>query len=229
MLFIIDFDGTVAPVDTVDALLERFAAPAWRQIEEQWVSDQIDSQQCMAAQIDLVSGDRSSLEHFLESVDLDPAFTDFVLYASTFADLAIVSDGLDYPIRHALQRPGIPPIAIYANKLGFRTGGLEISFPYTDAACAVNSGVCKCAVSRSLVRGRAVTTVLIGDGRSDQCFARSAGHVFAKGSLRRFCEQERIAHTPFDSFADVLAVIRRWNVLPYDKVLEESACPLAGP
>ena len=40
MLFIIDFDGTVAPTDTVDALLEQFADPEWRNIEEQWVSGQ---------------------------------------------------------------------------------------------------------------------------------------------------------------------------------------------
>ena len=33
MLFIVDFDGTIAPTDTVDALLEKFAAPEWRRIE----------------------------------------------------------------------------------------------------------------------------------------------------------------------------------------------------
>ena len=34
MLFIIDFDGTVAPADTVDDLLERFADPEWKRIED---------------------------------------------------------------------------------------------------------------------------------------------------------------------------------------------------
>jgi 2-hydroxy-3-keto-5-methylthiopentenyl-1-phosphate phosphatase len=228
MLFIIDFDGTVAPTDTVDALLERFADPEWRLLEDQWVTGQINSQECMAAQIALVSADRPVLEDFLQSVAIDPAFTDFVRYVSTFADLAIVSDGLDYPIRYALKDLAVPPIPIYANRLGFRTGGLDISFPHTDAACAVKSGVCKCAVSRSVDAGRGLTTVLIGDGRSDQCIARSAGYVFAKGSLRRFCEEEDIDHTPFDSFADVLTVVSRWNILPRKKVFEESACPLAG-
>jgi 2-hydroxy-3-keto-5-methylthiopentenyl-1-phosphate phosphatase len=227
MLFIIDFDGTVAPTDTVDALLETFADPEWRVVEDRWVAGQINSQECMAAQIALVSADRPDLEDFLQSVAIDPAFPAFVRYASTFADLAIVSDGLDYPIRHALRDLAIPPIPIYANRLGFRTGGLDISFPHIEPACLVKSGVCKCAAARSVDAGRGLTTVLIGDGRSDQCIARSANHVFAKGSLQKFCEQENIDHMSFDTFADVLAVVRRWNILPRKKVLEESACPLA--
>jgi len=49
MLFLVDFDGTVAPTDTVDALLERFADPEWRRLEERWVRGEISSRQCMAA------------------------------------------------------------------------------------------------------------------------------------------------------------------------------------
>jgi 2-hydroxy-3-keto-5-methylthiopentenyl-1-phosphate phosphatase len=226
MLFIVDFDGTVAPRDTVDALLERFANPEWRYVEAEWVAGRISSRQCMAAQIALVAGDRGKLEEFLQSVDIDPTFPAFIRYVHPFADLAIVSDGLDYPIRHALQKLDIPPIPIYANKLGFRPGGLDISFPYANDACAVMSGVCKCGVARAVDAGRKLTTVLIGDGRSDLCVARTAGYVFAKGSLRRFCEAEGIIHTPFETFHDVLAVIREWNIHERQKPLQETAWPL---
>ena len=226
MLFIIDFDGTVAPADTVDTLLERHAAPEWRRIEEQWASGLINSQECMAAQIALVSAERPVLESFLQSVAIDPSFPEFVRYASTFADLAIVSDGLDYPIRHALQKLDIPPIPIYANKLGFTPRGLDISFPYTDSTCAVKSGVCKCAMARAVDAGRDLTTVLIGDGRSDQCIAREARYVFAKGSLLRFCREEGINHIPFDSFADILKLTRGWNIRPHERFLKERSCPL---
>ncbi|HXH39893.1 MAG TPA: MtnX-like HAD-IB family phosphatase [Thermoanaerobaculia bacterium] len=225
MLFIIDFDGTVAPTDTVDALLERFANPEWRRVEAEWVAGRISSRQCMAAQIALVNGERPELEAFLESVAIDPSFPAFVKYVFPFADLAIVSDGLDYPIWHAMQKLDIPHIPIYANKLGFRPGGLDISFPYTDDTCSVMSGVCKCAVARSVDAGRGLTTVLIGDGRSDLCIARSAGYVFAKGSLRRFCEAEGIIHTPFESFHDVLSVIQGWSLHERSASLQESAWP----
>src|SRR5437867_8040838 len=102
MLFIVDFDGTVAPTDTVDALLERFADPQWRRIEERWVSGEIDSRHCMAAQIALVRGSRAVLEEFLHSVTVDPSFIDFVRAVEAFAEVIVVSDGLDDPARHAL-------------------------------------------------------------------------------------------------------------------------------
>jgi 2,3-diketo-5-methylthio-1-phosphopentane phosphatase len=228
MLFIIDFDGTVAPTDTVDALLERFADPEWRRIEEQWVAGRINSQQCMAAQLGLVTADRAVLEEFLRSVTIDPAFPAFVRYVRRFADLAVVSDGLDYPIRHAMQRHRIP-IPIYANQLGFRSRGLDLCFPHADAACEVKSGVCKCAVARSVDAGRALPVVLIGDGQSDRCIARSADYVFAKGSLRKYCEEADIIHTPFESFSDVLTVVRGWDAQLYEGRFEETKCPLPAP
>ncbi|HXA20354.1 MAG TPA: MtnX-like HAD-IB family phosphatase [Thermoanaerobaculia bacterium] len=228
MLFIIDFDGTVAPADTVDALLEQFADPEWRRIEEEWVAGRINSRECMAAQLALVAAERPVLEGFLRSVAIDPAFAAFARHATTFADLAIVSDGLDYPIRQALQGLRTPPIPVFANRLGFRPGGLELSFPYTDAACSVKSGLCKCAVTRAVDAGRGLTIVLIGDGRSDQCVARRADYVFAKGSLIRFCETEQIPYIPFESFSDVLAIVKGWNIRPRaEQPIEERSCPLA--
>lgn len=216
MLFVIDFDGTVAPSDTTDALLERFADPEWRRIEEQWVRGEIGSRQCMAAQIALVEGDDDALEDFLRSVQIDPQFAEFVEYVKDFAELAIVSDGLDYPIVHAVRDLDI---AVYANRLSFRRRGLSLSFPHGDPACGAGSGVCKCAIARAAGNG---PVVLIGDGRSDFCIARSAGYVFAKGSLRRFCEAEQINHSPFETFGDVLSVVRVW------KAQQESECPLPG-
>lgn len=210
MLFIIDFDGTVAPTDTVDALLERFAHPDWRAVEAQWVRGEINSQQCMAAQLAMVRTDQSVVRRFLEQAEIDPSFPEFVTYARGFADLAVVSDGLDYTILHSL-RSIEPPVPIYANALEFRTQCLGIGFPHADAACIVSSGVCKCAVARNIDAGRGVPTILIGDGQSDTCVARTVSHVFAKGSLLRFCVAENIAHTPFETFADVMAVLREWG------------------
>ena len=226
MLFIVDFDGTIAPTDTVDALLEKFAAPEWRRIEKQWVDGHINSQQCMTAQLGLVRADRDILEDFLQSVPIDPFFSEFVRHAATFADVAVVSDGLDYPIRHALQKLDIPPVPVRANHLEFQPYGLDISFPHTDAACAHQSGVCKCAVARALEGGRGRPIVLIGDGRSDRCLARYADHVFAKGPLRKYCEDEGIAHTSFESFHDVLAAVRSWDTVPINPSLPEKLCPL---
>ena len=225
MLFVIDFDGTVAPADTVDALLERFADSEWRRIEEQWVRGEIDSRQCMAAQIALVEGEEEALAGFFQSVEIDPHFETFVRYAAGFAELVIASDGLDYPIACALRRLGLS-IPFYANRLAFRRGGLGISFPHSDSACAVGSGVCKCAVASRADAGRSLPMVLIGDGRSDMCVARAADHVFARGTLRRFCEAENINYSPFETFGDVLSVVRKWEAREFEESPREFEWPL---
>jgi len=223
MLFIIDFDGTVAPIDTVDALLQEFAAPEWERLEEDWVSGKINSQQCMSGQLALVRGERTQLKEFLEAVQIDPSFPDFVEYVRSFGEVVVVSDGLDYPIRHALEKAGLE-IPVFANALQFRDQGLAISFPYADPVCAVKSGACKCGISRSVNDGRQLPVVLVGDGRSDQCIARVADYVFAKSTLRSICEAEGIRHTPFETFADVLEVVRGWR---FGAPEEEWKWPLA--
>jgi 2-hydroxy-3-keto-5-methylthiopentenyl-1-phosphate phosphatase len=220
MLFIIDFDGTVAPADTVDALLEKFADPDWLRIEQEWVDGTISSRQCMAAQLALISADELTLRTFLENVMIDPSFPAFVRHVSPFADLAIVSDGLDYPIIHAMRKAGVS-VPVYANRAEFRPCGIDISFPFSSAACSVNSGVCKCSVARTVDAGRGLTSVLIGDGRSDQCVAHQADFVFAKGSLIAYCLENNIPFTPFESFADVLNAIKAWPVVPQSPVKEK--------
>ena len=51
---ICDFDGTVTPFDVTDAILERFARPAWKTIEDEWVRGAISARQCMERQIPLI-------------------------------------------------------------------------------------------------------------------------------------------------------------------------------
>jgi 2,3-diketo-5-methylthio-1-phosphopentane phosphatase len=226
-LFIVDFDGTIAVGDTVDRLLERFADPSWRAIEDAWVAGRINSRDCMRAQLALVTAERPQLEEFFRAVDIDPSFAEFVHCASALGQVAVVSDGLDHPIRLALERRAVAPVPVFANRLEFSTAGLDLSFPHAHATCTPQSGVCKCAVARSLDAGRGLQTVLIGDGRSDLCIARSADYVFAKDSLLRYCQTEGIAHTPFTSFRDVLAVIQGWDTVSPNPIAREPSCQMS--
>ena len=206
--FVVDFDGTIAPLDTVDSLLDTFADPTWEAIENQWVQGDINSRTCLKRQLDLIFAARSALDAFFDAIRIDPTFPEFVRYASTFAHLAVVSDGLDYPITQVLQKAGLASLPVFANKMDFTDTGLAISFPHSSKTCVCQSGVCKCAVARAL-GGDLV--ILIGDGMSDQCLAQDADYVFAKGSLARFCDTTGIPFTPFTSFADVLANVQRWD------------------
>lgn len=210
MLFIIDFDGTLAVHDTVDAILERFADPSWEQVEQDWLQGKISAVECMTRQLRMVRADNVTLENFFRGIQLDASFLPFYQHIRHLAAVAIVSDGLDHAIKIATRNAALPELPIYANRLHFVPEGIDITFPHRQPDCAGGNGVCKCAVARDLAQGADGPVVLIGDGKSDACLARSADVVFAKGSLTRYCEQENIAHHRFQTFADVLAVVKQW-------------------
>lgn len=210
MLFVIDFDGTLARKDTVDAMLEKFAPADWADIEREWLDGRITAVQCMQQQIRMVKADHIAIESFFRAIELDDSFLPFYRHVSAFAQVAIVSDGLDHAIKVATKQAGLPEIPAYANRLHFVPDGIDISFPHLTPQCNAGNGVCKCAVARDLSGAQGGPVVLVGDGKSDACLARSADVVFAKSSLLRHCKEQNIAHIPFDTFEDVLAAVKTW-------------------
>jgi 2,3-diketo-5-methylthio-1-phosphopentane phosphatase len=210
VLFVIDFDGTLSVGDTVDAMLERFAEPAWTAVEQQWLDGRITAIECMQAQLRMVKTDHVTLENFFRSIQLDASFLPFYRHVSQFAEVAIVSDGLDHAIKVAMRNAAMPDLPVYANKLHFEPDGIDISWPHRNLACKGGNGVCKCAVARNLSGGDQ-RVVLIGDGKSDACLAAEADVVFAKSGLIRHCEANNIPHYKFQTFADVLAKVKSWS------------------
>jgi 2,3-diketo-5-methylthio-1-phosphopentane phosphatase len=209
MLFVVDFDGTLSVRDTVDAMLEKFADPSWEGIEQEWLDGKITAVQCMQKQLHMVKADHVTLEDFFRSIQLDASFLPFYKHVKEFSKVAIVSDGLDHAIHVAMKNADFPELPIYANKLHFVPDGVDMSWPHKNPDCTGGNGVCKCAVANNLSNGEK-PVVLIGDGKSDACLAKSADIVFAKGSLIKYCEANNIPHIKFQTFADVLAKVRSW-------------------
>ncbi|ADI30163.1 MtnX-like HAD-IB family phosphatase [Methylotenera versatilis] len=211
MLFVIDFDGTLSVGDTVDAMLERFADDRWKDLEDEWLEGNITAIECMKQQLDLVEVDQVTLENFFRGIQLDASFIPFHKYISQFSKVAIVSDGLDHAIDVATRNAAIPEMPIYANKLTFKPNGVSISYPYRNLDCKAGNGVCKCQIAEQLSSDVGGPVVLIGDGKSDYCLAKHADIVFAKGKLITHCEQENIPFRRFQTFAEVLDVVKKWD------------------
>jgi 2,3-diketo-5-methylthio-1-phosphopentane phosphatase len=209
MLFVIDFDGTLSVGDTVDAMLERFAGPEWKVVEQEWLDGHITAVQCMQKQIRMVRSDHVALENFFRGIQLDASFLPFYKHVSQFSQVAVVSDGLDHAIKVAMKNAALPELPVYANKLHFVPDGIDISWPHRNTNCSAGNGVCKCAVARDLSDGDK-RVILVGDGKSDACLAQEADVVFAKGSLLNYCEKHEIPHFKFQTFADVLAKVKTW-------------------
>jgi 2-hydroxy-3-keto-5-methylthiopentenyl-1-phosphate phosphatase len=114
----------------------------------------------------------------------------------------ILSDGLDYYINRVLEREGLSHLQAYTNKLTFSDdGNLIPEFPHTDEECK------QCAnCKRNHIINHSSDdefTVYIGDGYSDACPVQFCDFIFAKKSLLKFCETNRISFSPYKNFYDV--------------------------
>ena len=203
-----DFDGTIAVHDVTDRLLDRFADPAWLEIESDWRAGRIDSHECMAAQVAVIDASRAELDDFLDGLEIDPLFAAFAVAARAAGHaLEIVSDGIDYAIHRILRRHAVAALPVFANALepdGDRRWRLR--FPHRRTQCDVGSGTCKCARARAS-DGSDPPVLLIGDGRSDFCVSQRADLVLAKGALARHCRANALPHLEIAGFGDALSIL----------------------
>lgn len=205
---LVDFDGTLVPSDATDSLLERFAAPEWRDVEALWQSGKIGSRECLSRQVSLLRATPDELDEAINDIGIDPSFRSFMNLCTDYGITAsVVSDGFDRVIGRVLYNHGIV-MRYTANRLEpVGEDRWTVSFPHVAERCRMLAGHCKCATADRESRG---IKVVIGDGRSDFCVAGGADLVFAKGNLATHCESEAITHTPIKSFADVTQSLSAW-------------------
>jgi 2-hydroxy-3-keto-5-methylthiopentenyl-1-phosphate phosphatase len=207
----VDFDGTISHQDSTDILLERFADPAWREIESSWQAGLIGSRQCMAEQVTLLRMSEAELESFIDGIEIDPAFPAFIAACRACdIDVSVVSDGLDRIVGGVLARCKLANLAVCANALVFLgDNNWRLHSPHRSNSCRSAAGTCKCQVAArygKAERSAPKLTLLIGDGRSDQCLAEEADFVLAKSALAPYCGRRNIPHLAFTGFADVLTL-----------------------
>ena len=204
----VDFDGTIAPVDTTDLLLERFADPHWHEIEEAWKAGQIGSRECLVRQIDLVRATPEEMDDFIAGIEIDPAFPDFVAMCQTAGHrMSVVSDGLDRTVGTVLQRAGLR-LPHFANHIAFIGGNRwRLTFPYARSDCRALSGNCKCQFTDA---ASGLVRIHVGDGRSDFCASERADLVLAKASLARHCREKELPHFAFETFEEATSLLSGW-------------------
>jgi 2,3-diketo-5-methylthio-1-phosphopentane phosphatase len=204
----IDFDGTIASVDTTDLLLERFAAPAWRDIEEDWKAGRIGSRECLVRQIDLVRASPAQLDAFIAGIGIDPGFPQFISLCRHLGHaVTVVSDGLDRTVGSVIERHGLE-LDYYANHLQWRgRDRWRLTFPHARSECASLSGNCKCQFTEGRPRE---LRILVGDGRSDFCLAGRADLVLAKSALLEHCVEKDLPHLAFGDFGEATDLLARW-------------------
>ncbi|MCL5006182.1 MAG: MtnX-like HAD-IB family phosphatase [Acidobacteria bacterium] len=221
-----DFDGTISLVDVADAILEQFADPSWRKVEEEWVRGSIGSEECLRRQMALVKTTAKQLNALIDAVPLDPDFSTFYRFVQMQRlPFYIVSDSFDYVIRRALKRAGADGELrngkhLFSSALRLVRGELHLSFPHSKINCPHGCATCKAAIIQR-VRGERCPVVFVGDGLSDRFAVEEADMIFAKEELLDYCHEKGLDCVPFQTFRDVQAGVAKLLGL------EMSACDVA--
>jgi 2-hydroxy-3-keto-5-methylthiopentenyl-1-phosphate phosphatase len=204
----IDFDGTIVPRDATDFLLERFASPAWRDVEEDWCAGRIGSRECMTRQVALLRATPRRLEAAIAELAIDRGFASFVRQCRHRGiGMTILSDGFDIVIDQVLRTAGLM-LPFFANRLvAVGPDRWRVSFPSARSDCRVLAGNCKCAFTEAYAT---LLKVVIGDGRSDHCVAQRADVVFAKAELLALCRTSSTPHFAFADFYEVGGQLAAW-------------------
>lgn len=208
----VDFDGTITQKDIGEEMFLKFGdAEEAQRIIDRWIKNEItsvDTWQQLCATVE--NFNEEAFDLFLEGIQIDSTFKSFVEYCDVNNfEIMILSDGLDYYINKFLKREGLHHIKAYTNKLTFDGDILIPQFPHTDEECK------QCAnCKRNHIINHSSDddyTVYIGDGYSDACPVQYCDFIFAKKSLLKFCEVNRISFSPFKNFNDVRRKLEELN------------------
>ena len=202
-----DFDGTIAQVDVIDSLLENFAPPQWRDIEQEWKTGKIGSRECLTRQVALLNMSQFQLDQYLNEIEIDSDFPVFVkeMFSKGYK-ITIVSDGLDYAIQRILTRYHLNYLPVFSNHLQtIDERHWQLTFPHFKPECKAISGHCKCSTVK---QHQSTHSILIGDGTSDFCAAEEVDMVFAKHKLISHCVQKNIAHYPVQNFSEIRNIFK---------------------
>ncbi|HEX2571570.1 MAG TPA: HAD-IB family phosphatase [Polyangia bacterium] len=208
-VLVLDFDGTLTDVDVGDAVCDRFAPPAWREIDKRWERREISLPEAQRGMWGLVRATREqALAGAREVGHLRPGLESLLGKAEGLgAEVWLASGGFDFYIEALLGEQRGRFARAYYNATRFEGDQLTVEFPHAALACS-SCAVCKGKVC-DLARERGGPIVFVGDGHSDRCVIGRADRIAAvRGShLARWCREHGVAVLEFDRLDEVEALL----------------------
>ncbi len=201
----VDFDGTITTRDVGESLFLEFGDKVEvDKIIKLWIDRKISSFESWKLFCKTVKDfDIDKFYSFLDTISIDKTFYNFVEYCKTKDfNVCVVSDGFDLYIKHILKREKLSNLKVYCNKLNIVENNLIPEFPYPDEECRICANCKRNHIINN--SGDLEFNIYIGDGLSDTCPAQFCDLIFAKNSLLRYCEINRITFSPFKNFDDVI-------------------------
>jgi len=196
------FDGTITKNNLSLLIREHFAPEVWRDIEADYLREQITVEESNRRQFALIKESKERLQEFVRcNIDVRQGFPEFIADCKVKGTpLVIVSSGLDFYIEAVLSKLGMSDIELYCGKTEFNEKGIIVSYS-NQTGNTIKQGF---KVSKlNWLKQRDNTIIYIGDGLSDLEAARHANFVFATGHLAMLLKEEHIRWNQFNNFLDI--------------------------
>ena len=210
----VDFDDTAATANVARLLLDRFTNARVKEVEvahrHREETTFRDYQELAFNAVGATIAEMA--EYVKQNAALRPGFRELTDACSEYGhDLKIVSAGVDFYIQPLLDANGlgrVPIVSVAARERCAPEGPFRYDYPRSRDDCDPAWGVCKCAALDD-AQAAGMQTVFVGDGpRGDACAAARADLVFARGRLLRYCRQNQIPATPFETFGPVVEFVK---------------------
>jgi 2,3-diketo-5-methylthio-1-phosphopentane phosphatase len=205
LVVVLDFDGTVTQKDIGDEICDRFAPPEWRDIDAQWVRNEVSLPEAQRRMWAMARASREEAVAYAREVGHERAGLDALLdrMQAAGATAWLASGGFDFYIEAILGARLRRFERTFFNATRFEEGRIEVAFPHSAIACS-RCAVCKGNVC-DLARSTGARVIFVGDGSSDRCVAGRADEIWAvEGSLlARHLDGEQIRYRAFRSLDEV--------------------------
>ena len=203
-----DFDGTVTYEDVGLKILEVFADGDWKSIFGRYQRGEIPVGRFNTDAFALVKNDKATLLRLVrEETRIRDGFLRLVEYCRKRRfRLVIVSNGLDFYVKEAMNGLGLSGVEVFAARTAFTADGINTFYTGPDGSVLTDGF--KESYARLFLNG-GCRLVYIGNGPSDLAAARLADHVFATGSLLEQCQELKLGCVPFGSMDEIVEGLRR--------------------
>lgn len=209
-----DFDGTITNSDNIIAIMKKFAPAEWDDIKNKILSQEISIKEGVGKMFALLPSEKKEVisEYILAHAEIRDGFREFVAFTKEEGiPLYIVSGGIDFFVEPLLD--GVVEEAnIYCNHSDFSGETINILWPHAcDEECNNDCGCCKPSIIRKLAETDTYK-IVIGDSITDLEAAKLADQVIARDFLIKKCEEHSIPFSPFETFYDVMDILKKREV-----------------
>lgn len=210
-----DFDGTITNSDNIMAIMKKFAPSEWVGIKDKILSQELTIQEGVTKLFSLLPSSQKEIitKFVLHQAEIREGFQDFIDYTQeNNLPLYIVSGGIDFFVKPLLEPFIRNEDNIYCNVADFSSENIRIEWPYScDGICTNGCGCCKPSIIRKLSE-KNTYKIVIGDSITDLQATKLADKVIARDFLIEKCEELNIPYEPFQTFHDVIHILKKLEV-----------------